>query len=245
MSPAVRIADSPSSVTLTMPATTASTRSRAWVCAATTVPAGQAYVDTWYPQDSTLCRNAASVTGPSRRGSHRSIRMMVSMKSPPCLLRGQVLQPLGGPVALRRGAGRRGAGPRGPRRLHEQPERVFRGSAGRLVVRADAEDGGQDVRLRQRRGKIRPVARLAVHLEIHEAIQRNRGAVQALHGDSVFADVARYHGGELGVAARVLPDDLAGDGQATTLGRPLVAPRLLATLHETKALFHLDSPPGD
>jgi hypothetical protein len=79
MSPAVRIADSPSSVTLTMPVTTAPTRSLSWVCGGTTVPAGQAWVDTSYPKVSTRWRNAASVTGPSRRESHRSMRMTVSI----------------------------------------------------------------------------------------------------------------------------------------------------------------------
>src|SRR4026207_1694857 len=52
--------------------------------------------------------------------------------------------------------------------------------------------------------------------------------------------VARCDGGKRGVAARVLPDNLAGDGDAAALGRPLVTPRrLLTTLYQSKTLFHL------
>src|SRR6185503_1702625 len=112
------MADSPSSVILTIPVTTASTRSWSWTCAGTIVPGGQAHEDTWYPYASTLWRSDASVTGPSRRGSHRSMRMTVSIGVS------------GGQADLGRRRGRR----RRAGRLDEQPQGVAGGAADGLVV---------------------------------------------------------------------------------------------------------------
>src|SRR5258705_6501928 len=157
------------------------------------------------------------------------MRITVSMKVPWSLdLSGQRLPPLSGPRGLR---GR--AGLSRSRGLDEEPERVLERRACRSVIGAHAEDRRQDVGFPQRRGEIRAVARLAGHLEVHEAIQGNRAAVQALHRHPLLADVARHDFSELRVAARVLPDDLTRDAEAATLGRPLVAPRLIAALDES------------
>src|SRR5919197_1491129 len=129
------------------------------------------------------------------------------------------------------------------RGLDEESQGIVRRCARRLAVGADAKDGGQDVGFAQRGMQIGPIARVAINLEVDEAIEGNRCAAQTVDGNAVLADIARDHGRHPRRAPRILPHNLPWDSDGAPFRGALVSARLLASLHKTKTLFHVTCPP--
>ena len=113
----------------------------------------------------------------------------------------------------------------GRRGFREQTNRVALGRAGGRSVRAHPVDRRQQLAAPEHGGEVRAILRGPLHLEVHDAVERNRRRHLALDERVVLADVASDDRREAQRAGGVPPRQPAGDrdaaaaADAVTMGR--------------------------